>query len=179
VTRLAFVDRLSGRHVQGGKKPRCSMPLVVVRHHPGTTVLQRQSGLRAVKRLDLTLLVEGEHDGVRGGFQIHADHVVDLLALRMRQPLARLWRTSAARERCEGPHSCTDGLVCSVCPCVSRSNEPQGRTRGATFSRIGLAFSAPSRCASVAGFAQNEMRDHHATRRHGSKAIFDSSEVPL
>ena len=60
-------DDRSVEHVHRGEQGRRPVPLVVVGHRPGAPLLQRQAGLGAVERLDLALLVDGKHDGVRRG----------------------------------------------------------------------------------------------------------------
>lgn len=54
------------------------MALVIVRHGPEPPLLERQAGLDAVERLDLALLVNREHDGMRGRVDIKPDHVEEL-----------------------------------------------------------------------------------------------------
>ena len=44
--------------VHRGKQRRCAVSPVVVRHGSGATLLQGQSGLRAVERLNLALFVD-------------------------------------------------------------------------------------------------------------------------
>ena len=51
--------------VQRGEQRGGAVPLVVVGHRAGAALLHRQAGLGAVERLDLALLVDREHDGVR------------------------------------------------------------------------------------------------------------------
>ncbi len=51
-----------------------------MRHSPGAARLQRQAGLGAIKRLDMALLVDPQHDDVRRGIEIEADHVVRLVS---------------------------------------------------------------------------------------------------
>ena len=58
-------DHGSVEHIQRGKQSGRPIPLVVVRHGAGPAILHRQAGLRAVERLDLRLLIDREHDGVR------------------------------------------------------------------------------------------------------------------
>src|SRR5205814_7192979 len=54
------------------------MALVVVRHGPGTTLLEREARLRAVERLDLTLLVKREHHGALRGIEIEPHDIAEL-----------------------------------------------------------------------------------------------------
>jgi hypothetical protein len=46
---------------------------------PAAALLQRQAGLGAVERLDLALLVDGQHDGVRRRIDIEPDDVAQLV----------------------------------------------------------------------------------------------------
>ena len=48
-------------HIERGKQRGRAVPLVIMGHGSGTALLHRQAGLGAVKRLDLGLLVEGQH----------------------------------------------------------------------------------------------------------------------
>jgi hypothetical protein len=66
-------------HVQRGEQRGGAVPLVVVGHRAGAALLHRQAGLGAVERLDLALLVDREHDGVRRRVDIEPDHVAQLL----------------------------------------------------------------------------------------------------
>ena len=54
-------------------------PLVVVGHGAGAALLHGQAGLGAVERLDLALLVDREHDGMRRRVDIEGDHVPELV----------------------------------------------------------------------------------------------------
>jgi hypothetical protein len=53
--------------VEGGKQRGRAVPLLLVGHRAGPPLLERQSGLGAVERLDLRFLVDREHDGLRDG----------------------------------------------------------------------------------------------------------------
>ena len=66
-------------HVERGEERGGAVPLVVVGHRAGAALLHRQAGLGAVERLDLALLVDREHDGVRRRVEIEPDHVAQLL----------------------------------------------------------------------------------------------------
>jgi len=48
---------------RAAKQCRRPIAFVIVGHGPGPTFLHRQPGLGAVKRLDLALFVDREHDG--------------------------------------------------------------------------------------------------------------------
>jgi hypothetical protein len=49
-----------------------------MRHGLAAPRLDRQPGLGAVERLDLTFLIEREHAGMRRGMDIKADDVAEL-----------------------------------------------------------------------------------------------------
>src|ERR1700732_2830468 len=55
------------------------MAFVVVGHRPSSALLHRQTGLGAVERLDLALLIYREDDGVGGRIDIETDDVPELL----------------------------------------------------------------------------------------------------
>lgn len=55
------------------------MSFVVMGHGPGAPLLHRKTGLGAVERLDLALLINREHDGVGGRIDIEADDVLEFL----------------------------------------------------------------------------------------------------
>ena len=63
----AFADHLAGGDVERGEQGRRPMALVVVGHRAGAALLQRQSRLGAVERLDLALLVDRKHSALSGG----------------------------------------------------------------------------------------------------------------
>ena len=65
--------------VKGSEQRRRTVALVVVGHGPGAALLHRQTGLGAVERLDLALLIHREHDGVGGRIDIKADDVPELV----------------------------------------------------------------------------------------------------
>ena len=60
-------------------KERGAIALIIMRRRPGPSLLERQAGLRAVKRLDLALLVEREDDRVGRRRDIKADDVAELV----------------------------------------------------------------------------------------------------
>ena len=49
------------------------MAFVVMGHRPSAALLHRQTGLGAVERLDLALLINREDDGVGGRIDIETD----------------------------------------------------------------------------------------------------------
>ena len=63
---------------EGREQCRRAMTFVVVGHRPGAAFLHRQTGLSAVERLDLALLINGEDDGMGGRIDIETDDVAQL-----------------------------------------------------------------------------------------------------
>ena len=61
----AATDNLAFQHVEGGKQRGRPVPLVVVGHRLAAALLDRQAGLGSIEGLDLALLVDRQHDGVR------------------------------------------------------------------------------------------------------------------
>jgi len=55
------------------------MPLVVVGHRATAARAQRQAGLGAIERLDLTLLVGAQHQGVLRRVEVEAHHILEFL----------------------------------------------------------------------------------------------------
>ena len=74
----ASADDLAVEHVEGGEQRRRAVALVVVRHGAGSAALHGQAGLRAVERLDLALLVDGQHHRVGRRIDVEPDDVADL-----------------------------------------------------------------------------------------------------
>jgi hypothetical protein len=102
------VDRLSGRHlrlngieetdellvpvsphvaaddgavedIEGGEQRGRAVPFVIVGHRSGAAQFHRQTGLGAVERLDLALLIDREDDGMGWRIDIEADDVAQLV----------------------------------------------------------------------------------------------------
>ena len=65
--------------VEGGEQCGRTVPFVVVGHRAGAAWLDRQTGLGAVERLDLALLVDREDDSMGGRIDIEADDVAQLV----------------------------------------------------------------------------------------------------
>ena len=78
--RHAFADDLASGDVERREQGRRSVSLVVVGHRAGAALLQRQSWLRAIERLDLALLVDPEHQRLVRRVEIKPDDVLDHLA---------------------------------------------------------------------------------------------------
>ena len=65
-------------HVERGEQRGGAISLVIMGHRAGAPFLQRQSGLGAIERLNLALLIEGENDRVRRRIDIEPDDVPQL-----------------------------------------------------------------------------------------------------
>ena len=65
-------------NVERGKKRCRAMPLIIVRHGSAAPLLQRQSRLGAVERLDLALFVHGQNKRMRGRRQVKPDNIPKL-----------------------------------------------------------------------------------------------------
>ena len=72
-------DHRAVEDVHRGEQRRRAVALIVVRHGSGATLLQRQSGLCAVKRLNLALFVDRQDDGVCGRIDIEPDDVAQFV----------------------------------------------------------------------------------------------------
>ena len=72
-------DDRAVEHVQRGEEGRGAVALVVMGHRAEPALLQRQSRLGAVEGLDLALLVDRQHDGVRRRVDVEPDHVTQLV----------------------------------------------------------------------------------------------------
>src|ERR1700751_5081536 len=62
----AAPDDLALKDVDGCEQRGGAVALVVVGHSSGAPLLQRQTWLGTVERLDLALLLDRQHDGMRG-----------------------------------------------------------------------------------------------------------------
>ena len=72
-------DHRAVEHVERDEQRRRAVSLVVVRHGAGAALLQRQSGLRAVERLNLALFVDGQDDGVGRRVDVEPDDVAQFV----------------------------------------------------------------------------------------------------
>jgi hypothetical protein len=75
----AAPDDLAFENVEGGEQGGGAIALVIVSHRGAAPLLDRQSGLGAVKGLDLALLVDAEDDRMRRRIDIEPDHRLELL----------------------------------------------------------------------------------------------------
>ena len=79
MTRVTLTDDRSLEHIESGEQCGGAVALVIVCHRTGASLLHRESGLGAVKGLDLRLLVDAEDQGVLWGIEIQPDDVAQLL----------------------------------------------------------------------------------------------------
>ena len=79
MAREARGDDFPFRDIQCGKQGGGAMPLIVMRHGPTAALLQREPRLRAIKGLNVTLLIDTEDEGMRWGIQVQPHHVVEFL----------------------------------------------------------------------------------------------------
>ena len=78
VVRHTVLQQTAGGHVKRGEQRGRAVPFVVVGPGAEAALLHGQSWLRAVQRLDLTLLVEGKHHGPFGRPEVEANDVAQL-----------------------------------------------------------------------------------------------------
>ena len=78
VTLHVAADDRAVEDVERSEQGRGAVALIVVGHGSGATLLHRQAGLSAVERLDLALLVDRKHDGVRRRIDIKPDDITQL-----------------------------------------------------------------------------------------------------
>ena len=74
----AAADHRAVEYAGGSEQGGGAVPLVVVRHGLAASRLDRQSGLGAVERLDLALLVNRQHHGVGRRVDIEPDDISQL-----------------------------------------------------------------------------------------------------
>src|SRR5579872_6105264 len=67
---LAQTDHFSIQSVESRKQRRSAIALVIVGHRTSAAALQRQTRLRAVESLNLTLLIAAQHQGALGWIEI-------------------------------------------------------------------------------------------------------------
>ena len=75
----AFADDLAGGDVERREQGRRSVSLVVVGHRAGAALLQRQSRLSTIERLNLALFVDRQHQRLVRRVEIKPDTVLNLL----------------------------------------------------------------------------------------------------
>ena len=101
-------DHRAVEDVHRGEQRRRAVALIVVRHGSGAALLQRQSGLCAVKRRNSAFFVDRQDDGVCGGIDIEPHDVaqfVDEARIVGQLELAHPVVADHGRARCVGPNS--------------------------------------------------------------------------
>ena len=118
---LASGDHFAGRDIERGEQIQGPVPDVIVRPSLGLAEVHRQDGLRALQRLDLRLLVDGEDHRIRRRRHVQADDVPDLLhELRIRRDLETLgaMRLQPERPPDAADHRVTDARRLGHGPCA-------------------------------------------------------------
>src|SRR5215203_2468662 len=91
-------DDFAGLRIQRGKQGGRTVPFIVVRPPFDLARLHRQQRLRAIKSLNLRLLIDAEDGGMRGRIEIQPDDVPDLFdqerIVREFERLAPVWLQS-------------------------------------------------------------------------------------
>jgi hypothetical protein len=82
VARDALADDAAVEDIERSKQRRRAVPDVIMGHRYGPALFQRQARLSAVKRLDLRLLADRQHQTVGGRVEIEPDHVAQFRGKR-------------------------------------------------------------------------------------------------
>ncbi len=73
-----FADNRARCHIERGEERRGAVAFVIMGHGSGAALLQRQTGLGAIERLDLAFLVDGQHQRLLRRVEVEADDILDL-----------------------------------------------------------------------------------------------------
>jgi len=134
VTRLTSREHLAGGDVQGGEQVQRAVAHVIVRSPLGLPDVHRQDRLRALERLNLRLLVEREHGGVRRRIHVKPDDVAHFLdQLGIRRDLERFGHMRLQTKRAPDP---TDRRVTQARGSGHRARTPVGFGRRRGFERL-------------------------------------------
>ena len=166
---------------------------VIVGHRPGPALFHRQAGLGAVKRLDLRLLVNRQHQTVCGRVEIEPDHVAQLGGKRrvLRQlevahpmrlqpvrrpdPLHRAQRDAARRRhRPAGPVVASPGGSANVSS-TTRSTSADGNGGSPGF-RV-LSWSRPATPSRMNRSCQRHTQGFETPARRMTSAVPQPSAV--
>ena len=79
VARQAFADDHARLHIECCKQRGCAVALVIVGHRGRPAILERQSRLGPVKRLNLRLFINAKHDSPVRRIEVKSDDIGDLL----------------------------------------------------------------------------------------------------
>src|ERR1039457_3744225 len=103
VSLMALADNLALLRVQRSEQGCCAIALIVVGHRSTTPLLDGQSRLRPIQRLNPALFVNAEHDCLLRRIQIQAHHVGHLLQefriARQLESLRAMWLQACGRAR--------------------------------------------------------------------------------
>src|SRR6266481_4357309 len=77
MARKTTADDGSFQHVERGKEGSRAVTHVIMSHGAAAALLHRQSGLGAIQRLDLTLLIHTKHQRLVGRVEIEAHYVAE------------------------------------------------------------------------------------------------------
>ena len=77
--RLDRAGKIPPLDIEGGEQGGGAIALIIMCHGGAAPLLHRQSGLGAVKRLDLALLVDAEDHGMGRRIDVEANDILELL----------------------------------------------------------------------------------------------------
>ena len=78
MTLHALADDLALKDIERREQGGDAVPLIIVGHGAGASLLHRQPRLGAVQRLNLALLIDGQHNGVVRRIDVKSDDVLEL-----------------------------------------------------------------------------------------------------
>ena len=79
MARHALANHLAIEHAESREQGGRAVTLVVVRHRPTAALLQWKAWLGTIESLNLTFLVDTQHQGFVRGIEIESDDIVELL----------------------------------------------------------------------------------------------------
>lgn len=157
----AAADDGSVQNIERGEQGGRAVSLVVVGHGPAFSGFERQAGLCTLERLDMALLVDGDHDGVSRRVHIEADDILDLLGkLWIGRPLegsdamrleAMLLPEALHRPQ-RDPHDFRHGAACPM-------SGGAGRLRAGQFENSGDELRVERGAARLAGLVAQQAID--------------------
>ena len=77
--RQTFANHRAIQHIQSGKQGRCPISFVIVSHGCASSLFHWQSGLGAIQRLNLTLLIHRQHQRMLRWVEIEPDNGLQLV----------------------------------------------------------------------------------------------------
>src|SRR5215210_2986991 len=79
VARQALSDHFAIQHIERRKQGRGAVADIVMGVRAATPLLERQTGLGAVERLDLALFIDTKHDRLIGRIEVDPHYICELL----------------------------------------------------------------------------------------------------